>query len=224
MKKKRKKKDIKQAYRIPQPIGGGRQTNAARADGQREDLADDDPGARTPGRGEEEDKDTDKGDLGVDGARVDGGTIRVLLVEADGDADDGDDELTEEHAKGPPDEQGPASEALDGVEGDRGRADVDEGEDERDQEGVFDAGRGLEEGGRIVEDEIHAGPLLHHLERGPEDGPSQVAARLPETAAEALHPARKVAGGRNHLSLVLGIGHDLGQLGLDVLGRGRLAT
>jgi len=43
------------------------------------------------------------------------------------------------------------AEALDGPEGDRGRADVDDGEDHRGEEGVRDgAGRG-KESGRVVE-------------------------------------------------------------------------
>jgi hypothetical protein len=128
--------------RVPEPVGGGGKSNTARADREREDLADDDPGTRAPGAGEEEDEDCDEGDLGVDGRDV-GGTgltssVEEGVVEADGDTNDGDKELADQHAKGTPDEQRTATPLLNGVEGDRGGADVDEGEDQRDQEGVAD--------------------------------------------------------------------------------------
>ena len=36
-------------YAVPQPVRSGRETDTAGANGDREDLADDDPGAGTPG-------------------------------------------------------------------------------------------------------------------------------------------------------------------------------
>lgn len=47
------------AYAVPEPVGRGRESDTAGTDRQREDLADHDPGTRTPGAGEEEDVDTD---------------------------------------------------------------------------------------------------------------------------------------------------------------------
>lgn len=148
---------------VPEPVGGGRETDTARADGEREDLADQDPGTGTPGRGEEEDEDGDEGDLGVDGVDVVGnGRIavggKVGLVEADGDTDDGDDKLADCHAKGAPEEDGAAAETLDGPERDRGGEDVDDGEDHGDEELVLDGAGGLEERGGVVEDEVDTGP------------------------------------------------------------------
>lgn len=55
---------------VPEPVAGGGESDAARADGQREDFADDDPCSRTPGRGEEEDEDGNECDLGIDGGQV----------------------------------------------------------------------------------------------------------------------------------------------------------
>lgn len=133
---------------LTQPVGRRRQGHALGAHGQREDLADDDPGAGAPGGGEEEDVDADEGDHGLDG---------VVVVRADG-ADDGDDELADQHAEGAPDEQRPAAEALHGVERDGRRARVDERRDERDEEGVLDGAELLEEGGAEVEDKVDAGP------------------------------------------------------------------
>ena len=62
------------------------------------------------------------------------------------------------------DEQRSSTEFLDGVERDRGGADVDKGGDERDQERVVDCAKTLEERGTEVEDEVDTGELLHHLE------------------------------------------------------------
>ena len=221
----------KGTYGVPEPVGGGGQGDAAGADGEGEDLADDDPRAGAPRGGEEEDVDGDEGDLGVDGGGVvrDGGGVGpgadgVGLVEADGDADDGDDELAAQHAEGAPDQQHAAAELLHRVEGDRGADGVDEVEDQRDQEGVGDGARGLQEGGRVVEDEIDARPLLHHLQRGTQDGLAQVRVRLPQRAFEAVGPARHPARGRDQRALVLLVCDDLRQLGLDVLRRAWLAA
>jgi len=168
---------------VPQPVGGGRKSDTTGSDGQREDLTDQDPGTRTPGGGEEEDEDGDECDLGVDGANVDSaedlgtssvGTDRVGLVESDGDTDDGDNELTDQHAESSPDQKWATTELLNGVERDGSRAHVDEGEDQGDQEDVVDGTGGLQERSRVVEDEVDTSPLLHHLERGTKNGLAQV--------------------------------------------------
>lgn len=168
--------------RVPEPIRRGRETDSARSHGEGEDFADDDPRAGAPCRGEEEDEDTDEGDLGVDGVDV----VRdvfygvragkgVRVVETDGNTDDGADELAGQHAECAPDEERAAAETLNGPEGDGCRADVDECENERDQEGVLDGAGRLEEGGGVVEDEVDTGPLLHHLEGSAEDGATEMA-------------------------------------------------
>jgi hypothetical protein len=56
---------------------------------------------------------------------------------------------------------------------------VDEGEDERYEEGVGDGACGLEERGGEVEDEVDTCPLLHHLEGSTENRTAEVAARQP---------------------------------------------
>lgn len=69
-------------------------------------LTDHDPGTRTPRGGKEEDVDGDEGDLSVNSGDVvcDGGAsgVEVGLVEADGNTDDGNQELANEHTKGTP--------------------------------------------------------------------------------------------------------------------------
>jgi hypothetical protein len=200
-------------------------------------LANQHPRAGAPSRGKEEDEDGDEGDLGIDGGDVVGALDAVDdrdLVEADGDTDDGDNELADHHAEGAPHEQGTAAEALDGPEGEGRRADVDEGEDKRDQERVADGAGGLQEGGRVVEDlrcctsvlakcvtrgetyKVDTGPLLHHLERSAEDGATQVALGVPEAAGEAGLPGPVPVGGGRDLALVFSVGDDLGKLLLDV--------
>ena len=63
----------------------------------------------------------------------------VLLELARRNTDDSDDELHDDHASPTDDKNLAAAEPLDGPEGKRGGADVNEGGDEGDQEGVFDA-------------------------------------------------------------------------------------
>ena len=139
-------------------------------------------------------------------------------------ADNGDDELADDHTQSAPDEKRATAEFLNGVKGDGGRADVDEGGDETDEEGVGDGAEFLEEGGTEVEDEVDTGPLLHHLQGSSENGSAQVAARLPQAAREAIEPAIEVAALRDDLHLVLVVGNDLGQFLLDQLRLARLST
>jgi hypothetical protein len=112
---------------VPEPVAGGRETDTAGTDGQREDLADQDPSARAPGGCEEGDSEADEGDLGLGGG---------LVLGRDGGAEDSSEELADEHAQGTPDEQGTTTEAFDGVERDGSGKDVDESGDETDEEGV----------------------------------------------------------------------------------------
>lgn len=193
---------------VPHPVGGGGEGDALCAHGEGEDLADDDPGAGPPGGGEEEDVDADEGDHGLDGA---------VVVGPDG-AHDGDDELADDHAGRPPDQEGAAAEALHGVEGDRGGADVDEGGDEVHEEGVADGAELLEEGGAEVEDEVAARELLHHLEGDAEEGTAGVAVGLEDGTLEAHGPGTEVAGVGYDAGLVFVVGDDLGELVADVVG------
>lgn len=199
---------------VPQPVRGGGEGDTTGTDGEGEDLADNDPGAGAPGAGEEEDVDADEGDHGGDGARV----VAV------GDADDGDEELADDHAQGTPEEEGATADLLNGVEGEGGGEDVDDGGDHGEEEGVLDCAELLEEGGAEVEDEVDTGPLLHHLEGGTEDGAADVGVGVEDVSAEAVDPAVEVARVGNDGHLVLVVGLDLVKLELDVLGVGSLAT
>merc|ERR1719487_133908 len=128
---------------------------------------------------------------------------------------DGHEELADHHAESAPDEQRPTTKLLDGVERDRSRAHIDDGEDHGRQEGVRDGTRRLEEGSRVVEDEVDTRPLLHHLKRRAEDGAAKVAVRVPDAALEAVKPARVPRPGRHGALLDLCVGDDLGELNLD---------
>ena len=129
---------------VPEPVTRGGESDAAGADGDWEDLADDDPGAGAPGGGEEEDVDADESD--------EGSGCAVVIGESS--TDGSDDELANDHAEGTPDEDRAAAEALDGPERDRGGADVDNGKNHGDEERVVDRAEGLEENRGVVEDEI----------------------------------------------------------------------
>lgn len=105
---------------VPEPVGGGGETNTTRSDREREDLTDHNPGSWALGGGEEEDEDGDEGNLGVDGRDVVGdrvtGSVEVGVVESDGDTNDGNEELADQHAQGTPDEERTTSKPLNGVE------------------------------------------------------------------------------------------------------------
>jgi len=152
---------------VPQPVGGSGQTNTTGSDGKWEDFTDENPCTWTPCRGKEEDEDGNESDLSIDSRDVVcnrfTSSVEVSMVEANRDANDGHQELTDQHAESAVDENSATSELLNSVEGDGCRANVDQVEDEGDQEGVVDSTRGLQEWGRVVEDEVHTSPLLHHL-------------------------------------------------------------
>ena len=109
------------------------------------------------------------------------------------------------------------SDFLNAPEGDGGGQHIDEGEDEGDEERVGDGASGLEEWGRVVKDKVDTRPLLHHLEGCTENGATDIAASFPKRASEAMEPTGPVTSDGNHLSFILGIGDDLGELGRDVL-------
>lgn len=217
---------------VPEPVGSSGQTDTTGADGEREDLANNDPSSRTPGGGEPEDEDGDEGDLGVDGSNVVGGggiglvgsRGRVSLVETGSDTNDGHEELADQHTGTTSDEDGTATEALDSPEGQGSGADVNNGEDHGGEENILDSTSRLEEGGGEVEDEVDTGPLLHHLERGTENSAAEVRLGLPERTLEAVGPAAEPSGGGDEGTLVLLVGDNLGDFRLDVLGALRLAT
>lgn len=217
---------------VPEPVGGSGQTNTTGADGEREDLANNDPSSRAPGGGEPEDEDSDESNLGVDGANVVGGggiglvgsRGGVSLVETGSDTNDGDEELADQHTGTTSDEDGTATEALDSPEGQRSGADVDDGEDHGGQENVLDGTSRLEEGGGEVENEVDTSPLLHHLERGTENSAAEVRLGLPQRTLEAVGPAAEPGGGGDEGPLVLLVGDNLSDFRLDVLGALGLAT
>jgi hypothetical protein len=219
---------------VPEPVGGGGKGNTTRANGQREDLTDEDPGTRTPGSGEEEDEDGDERNLGVDSGNVVGASGSVSegggVVETLSNTDDGNQELADQHAESTEQKKRAATKLLHSVEGKRSRADVDQGEDQRDQEGVVNGASRLKERCRVVEDEVDTSPLLHHLERGTEDSLAQVGVGLEQRSLEAVCPARDPATGGDELALVLLVGNDLSKLELDQgpevggIGAGRVHT
>jgi hypothetical protein len=204
---------------VPQPVGGGGESNTTGTDGKGEDLTNENPGTGTPGGGEEEDEDSDESNLSVDGGDVVGAGGAVSeggsVVESLSNTDDGGQELADQHAKGTVQQKCATTELLHSVERERSGADVDKGEDQGDQEGVGDGASRLEERCGVVEDEVDTSPLLHHLEGGTEDGLAEVRVGLEERSLEAVGPASDPATGGGQLALVLLVGNDLGKLVLD---------
>lgn len=127
-------------YAVPEPVGGGGQSDTLGTDGEREDLANDDPSGRTPGGSERGEVDAGEGDQAAAGS-VGAGV---------GSTDNGNDELTHQHDGGTVDEERTTTKLLDGVEGERSGGDVDDIGDDGDEEGVLDADL-LEEGGAVVD-------------------------------------------------------------------------
>merc|ERR1712111_187785 len=125
-------------------------------------------------------------------------TAGMLLVEANSDTDDSNEELADQHAESTP--------------------------DQRDQEDVVNSAGRRQEWRRVVEDEVHTSPLLHHLKRGSEDSLAKVGVGLEDRAAEAVHPAIDPAASRDERMLVLLVGNNLGKFSFDVLRILRLTT
>ena len=201
----------RKTYAVPHPVGSGRETHTARADGEREDLADDDPRHGTPGEGEDGDVDHDEGDHGRHGSVI------VCCEFSGSNTDDTDDELGGDHTDGAPDEEGSAAPSVDGVERKRGAERVDESAEDGDQEGVVDRAEGGQEDGSEVEDEVDSGQLLHHLHEYAEHGSANVAAAVLERSLEAVGPAAEVSRAWDDGHFVLVVGNNLSKLGLDEL-------
>jgi len=140
----------------------------------------------------------------------------VRVVEADGVTDNGDNELAQKHAECTPDEERTTTELLNSPEGKGSRQDIDESEDEGDEESVGDRIGGLEEGGRIVEDKVNTGPLLHHLKGSSENGTTEIALRLPNATTEAVCPGGEICGTGGDLALVFGVDNDFSEFGFNI--------
>ena len=57
-------------YAVPEPIGRGRDTNTARSDWKGEDLSNNHPRTRAPGRSEERDVEADEGNHSRDSSMI----------------------------------------------------------------------------------------------------------------------------------------------------------
>lgn len=143
-------------YAVPEPVGRGGQGNTTGANGQGVDLADNDPGTGAPSTGKEEDVDTDECNHGRK-------SLRVVAISH---TKDGDDELADDHAQSTPQQQRTTTDLLDGVEGEGGGKDIDDGGDHAQQERVVDATMFLlekvgEEASSKVEDKVDTSPPVY---------------------------------------------------------------
>lgn len=221
--------------RVPQPVGGGGQTNTTGTNGKREDFTNDDPSAWAPSRSKPEDENGNERDLSIDGSLVLGDgrvlagirarvRVRDGMVKASSNTNNGDDELAHQHAESTNQQNRAAAESFDRPERDGGGKDVDDGKDHGGQEDVGNGLGRLEEGGREVEDEVDASPLLHHLQRGAQNSAAQVGLGVPKTALEAVGPATNPGSLGDKCALILFVGDDLGDLTLYIFRVLGLAT
>jgi len=213
---------------VPEPVGGGGETDTTGSDWEWEDLTNENPRTRSPGGGEEEDEDGDECNLSVDGRDVDGtsltGGILECLVESNGDTNDGNQELTDQHTTSTNDQKRTTTKLLYSVEREWSRSDVDSSEDHGNDEWVGNGTGGLEERSRVVEDKVDTSPLLHHLKRSTENGAAKVRVGSTETTAEASSPGADETSSWDDTALVLIVGDDLSKLGLNVFRLGWLST
>lgn len=121
-------------------VGGGSHGQALRADLKWEDLASHDPSNWSPGRGEEEDKDTDEcnGSL-LRGNILDNCDARSILAQSCG-TEDRNEELGDGHADGTPEKQWTPTPFVNGIETWKGGRNVDGRGDHLNRKGVLDAG------------------------------------------------------------------------------------
>ena len=112
---------------VPEPVGGGGETNTTGSDWEREDLADNDPGTWSPGGGEHEDVEANECDHGR-GGRC--GITTIILLFSGGETNGSDNELADNHSGSTNDQKVASTETLNHPECEWGGADVDKGGDE----------------------------------------------------------------------------------------------
>jgi len=118
---------------VPEPVGGGGETDTTGSDGKGEDFTDNNPSARTPGGSEEGNVDADECDH-----RLDSGLVGVFtLILTNSDTDNTSDVLGDNHTSSTEDEKVAATNTFNEPESDWGREHVDESGDQRNQEGVL---------------------------------------------------------------------------------------
>lgn len=135
---------------VPEPVGGGSHRHSLGTDVEREDFTSDDPGDWSPSGSEEGDVDADEGDEDL---------LSGQVVLRDGNTDDGDDVLADEHTSGTDEEERTTTSPVDEPDTGNGHADVDDVGGNGDQERILNT-RALEESRAVVEDEVDTGELL----------------------------------------------------------------
>lgn len=140
-------------------VGCGSKTQGLGTGLERIDLTSDDPGKRTPGRGEEENVDGNKSDTGLLGCGIIDDDVTIGVLASSRGAKNSHNELTDAHTDGTPEEKWATTKLVDGPETGQGGHDVNDRGDDLDREGVADAGV-LEVLGSVIEDEVDACQLL----------------------------------------------------------------
>jgi hypothetical protein len=99
-----------ETYAVPEPVGGGRDTNTSRTDGKGENFADNDPSSRAPGHGEDGDVEADEGNHGADS-----GVVVAIRLTGSG-ANNADNELHGDHTNRAVEQDSTTSKFLNNVE------------------------------------------------------------------------------------------------------------
>jgi len=117
---------------VPEPVGSSRKSDTTGSNGEGKDFADEDPGTRAPGGGEEEDVDANESNLSGHGGMI------VLRFSASCNTNNTNNELTDQHTKSAPNEDCTTSISLNDPKGEGSRADIDESGNKIDQEWIAD--------------------------------------------------------------------------------------
>ena len=132
--------------------------------------------------------------------------------------------MADDHTERTPDQERATTDPFHRPERDGCGADVDEGSDEANEEGIGNRAELREERGAVVEDKVDTGPLLHHLKRCAQDGAANVAGRIEEAAGEAVDPAGEITALGDDLEFVFVVGDNLSHFLLNVVRVAGLAS
>ena len=148
----------------------------------------------------------------------------VGSVLASSSSDCPNDELHYDHASRSKDEQRTSSNLLNHYERGRCGQHVDEGRDERDEEGIGNRAKLLEKDRAEVEDEVNTSQLLHSLHKDAKCSTAGVGRGRGELALETGQPRTEIAVLWYNGHFIFVVCNDLSEFVLDVFGIKRLAA
>lgn len=103
-------------------------------------------------------------------------------------AEDSNNELHNDHARGAVDEDSSSTKSLNDPKRDWRRTNVNECSNQTYQEWILDRAELLEEDRSEVKDEVDTRQLLHHLHADAEKSPTEIGSAVGESTLEASRP------------------------------------